>query len=208
MPTSFTWADFVDPTPIPPAPITDQAAGYPPSAYGRQLKQLLPPGSVWFLESGSKIDRVLLAISDELSRIDARGLDLINESDPRTADETIGDWERILSLPDERVTEISAVLAERRLAVTQKYTAGKGQNEAFYIALALACGYVVTISRFTALILRAGFRCLDRVYGLPFANAFQIDVSPPAGTALTHDQLEAVIRHVTHAHIQVVFNYL
>ncbi len=208
MPTSFTWASFVDPEPIPPAPITDQAAGFPPSAYARQLKELLPRGAVWFLESGSKIERVLLAIADELSRIDARGLDLINESDPRTADETIGDWERILSLPDERVTEISTDLAERRVAITQKYTAGKGQNIAFYVALGLACGYVITISRFTTLTLRVGFRVSDRCYGYGYAGAFQINVSPPAGAALTHAQLEAVIQHVTHAHITVVFNYL
>lgn len=109
--------------------------------YLRQLKALLPPGVVFDREPDSVVTQTLEATADELARVGARGVDLIEESDPRTADETIGDWERILSLPDESVLAIPATLAERRIAVAQKYASRGGQNREFFIALAAACGY-------------------------------------------------------------------
>ena len=57
------------------------------AAYADQLKQLLPRGRLWLLEADAKLRALLLAIAEELARVDARGVDLINESDPRTADE-------------------------------------------------------------------------------------------------------------------------
>ncbi len=112
-------------------------------AYARTLLDLLPPGSAWTRESDSNVQKLLLGIAVELERIDQRGLDLIEESDPRTADETIEQWEDMVGLPDERVPEIPATLALRRFAVTQKLVARGGQNEAFFIALAAACGYTL-----------------------------------------------------------------
>jgi hypothetical protein len=50
-----------------------------------------------------------------LARIDARAVDLANEADPRTANETIADWEKMLALPDDRVLVIAAAAVVRRI---------------------------------------------------------------------------------------------
>lgn len=110
-------------------------------AYLRQLKALLPPGKAFNLESDGEVSKTLAAYAEELARIDARGVQLIEESDPRTADETIEQWEEMLSLPDEQVLTIPATLPERQVAVTQKYTNRGGQNAEFFVRLAAACGY-------------------------------------------------------------------
>ncbi len=180
--------------------------GLSAASYARQLKLLLPRGVAWMLDASSSISKSLLAIADELARIDARGVDLINETDPRTADETIEQWEEMLGLPDEYVTAIPATLPERQIAVTQKYVSRGGQSEAFFIALALSMGYVVTISR-TAM-LRVPFRAGDRVTGLTSVFEFTLDVQPPTGDVLPQADFERVIEHATHSHVTVAFNYL
>jgi hypothetical protein len=128
-------------TPV-PVPVAGPGS-YSQASYVRQLKLLMPPGVAFDLEEGTSDVKVLEALADELARVDGRGVDLINEADPRTADETIADWEQALSLPDDQIPVIPATLAERRIAVTQKYTNRGGQNTAFFTALAAACGYTL-----------------------------------------------------------------
>ena len=179
------------------------------SRYARALALLLPRGVLWNLEQDSWISATLLAIADSLARVDDRAYDLVNEADPSTASETLGDWERVLGLPDDDISAIPATPEERRLAVTQAFVKQGGQTPAYYIALAAACGYTVTIDdQFASDVLRAGFRAGDRVYGLAWAYTWRVNVSPPSGTALSHAELEAVIRRVAPAHTQVIFEYL
>lgn len=179
----------------------------PFTRYGSHLAALLPPGAVWNLERNSTLRLLLAGIGDELDRVEARGADLLEESDPRTATETIADWERILSLPDERVPTISAVLAERRVAVVQKLVGRGGQSYAFFEVLCAACGWPLnTINLFP--VLREGFRVDDRCFDSTFAYSMEVVVDPPGPGALTSTQFEAVIRSRTHAHIQVMFTYL
>lgn len=182
------------------------------------LIQLMPPG-LWNFEPGSTLRRTLEAIGDELERVRLRGVDLINETDPRTVTETITNWERAVGLPDDRVTSISAVLGERRAAVLQKLTATGGQSLNYFDALFRACGW-----RFEAFylfpVLRAGFRCgalayatESRAFGSEFAYTIQFgDVAPntweTAIAPIAAADLERVIRHVLHAHTVAIFTYL
>lgn len=111
-------------------------------AYARQLKQLLPRGMLWNLEPDAMMSKLLLGVSEELARIDARGVDLLDEWDPSTASETLEDWERALDItPPDGATE-----DERRVAVAAKYIARGGQTPAYFISLAAALGFTVTIT--------------------------------------------------------------
>lgn len=180
-----------------------------PEAYARQLKALLPPGRLWKLEPDSWLSKVLLALSGELSRVDSRGDDLLAEADPRTANETISDWERVYGLPDTAISTIPSTLDERRVAVTQKVIAIGGQRTDYFVSLAAACGYTATVSdAYAATILRSGFRSGARTVGAAWAFAWRMDVQPPTGAALSHAELEAVIRRAAPAHTTVIFNYL
>lgn len=180
-----------------------------PDAYALQLKQLLPRGAVWLLEASSFITKTLLGISGELSRVDGRGDDLVEETDPRTANETIADWEKMLSLPDDIVTVIPATLSARQQAVTQKYVSRGGQSNAYFVSLAALCGYTVTVTNYNSQLSVAGvMQSGMQLCGVAAAYALLVKVSATAGTALTHTQFEAVIRHATHSHISVGFKYL
>lgn len=86
-----------------------------PEAFARMQKALLPPSKLWRLLSTGIISRVFLAAGDELARVDARGEDLIRESDPRTATELLPDFEEVLGLPSD------GTLAERRARVVAQF---------------------------------------------------------------------------------------
>ncbi len=179
------------------------------AAYARQLKQLLPRGKVWLLDAGSWISQTLLGVSDELARVDARAEDLIEEADPRTATETLEEWEDMLGLPDEDITAIPAADADRQVAITQKLIGVPDCTPAGFEALALTCGYVATVTDgYGTLVLRSGFLCGARCYSEDWAHVFSLEVSPPAGAALTHAELEAVITRNAPSHTRVFFTYL
>jgi uncharacterized protein YmfQ (DUF2313 family) len=178
-------------------------------AYSRQIQQLLPPGKL-HLESDSWLHRVIDAISFEFARVSARGAYLFEESDPRTATETLDDWESMLALPDSAVTTIPTTTAARRQAVTQKLIRQGGQHRQFYIDLAAACGYTVTIDDTYGLrVARAGrMRSGARCYGADWAHVWMMTVQAPTGSALAHSELEAIIRRASPAHTAVLFTYL
>lgn len=176
--------------------------------YTRQLQNLLPPGRAFSLDPSSNVTKTLEVIAEELARLEVRGDQLIEESDPRTANETLEQWEEMLGLPDEQVTSIPTTLAERQLAITQKYIARGGQSVSFFTNLAAACGYTVTVSTYHDLLSECGvFECGEELLALDAAYSMLVTVTAEETTALSHGDFERVIRHATHSHITVVFEY-
>lgn len=82
-----------------------------PEAYARVLKALLPPGRVWRTDPDGTVSKLFLAAGDELERVELRARDLLEEADPRTANELLPDYERVLGLPSD------GSLEERRARV-------------------------------------------------------------------------------------------
>lgn len=115
--------------------------------YARQLKALLPQGVAWDMGDGSWLSRFMLAVAGEMARVDGRAGDLLREMDPAATVEMLSDWERVLGLPDACVPA-EQTLQARRAAVVAKYTALGGQSRAYFIGLAAALGYEVTITEF------------------------------------------------------------
>lgn len=203
MPTALHWSL----TPAVPISPTSPAMAFNAAAYLRQLKSLLPPGVLLNLASDGVISRTLQAIADELARVDARAIDLLNEADPRTATETIAEWEALVSLPDEQVPEIPATLAERRTAVTQKWTMRGGQSLAYFTELVAACGWVLDSITLSS-VLRAGFRANDRCYDQVYVYSMNFNLRDPVSGALSTTNLEGVLRHAVAAHIVAQFTYV
>lgn len=210
MSSAFSWTIAETPAPAQTTP----AIAFSHAAYVRQLRALLPRGVLLTVEQSPVLTKVLEALALELARIDARAKDLIAELDPRTATETLADWERALSLPDERVLEIPGTTAERRIAITQKYVAREGANYAFYERLVAACGRELTsITKYAGSVARVGARVgngltypFARVYGPVWAYSILLTIDAgPAPAKLSEADTERVIRHVTHAHITVHF---
>lgn len=171
------------------------------------LIQLLPPGGVWDASPGAVLYATLQAVADELERVRLRGLDLIEESDPRTATETIDAWERMVGLPDAQVPELPATLEARRVAVTAKLVATGGQSLAYWTALVEAAGYTLVRIELASMT-RVGARVGARAYGDAWAYSMALVAADPVPGALTQAQLLAVVRANVHAHIWADVTFL
>lgn len=193
---------FPDALPPLPPPVTV-------SPYGRMLRALFPPGRAFDLEIGSTISETTEALAVELQRVEDRGDDLMNEVDPRTADETLDDWDRTLGLPDVEVPVIPSDAPTHRVAITAKYTARGGQNYAFFAAVVAACGYTLaSIEAFSGEQATCDGTCDEVLYGVTYAYAFQLNINAPTGDHVDHATLEAIVRAKTHSHVVPIFNYL
>ncbi|NWD73269.1 DUF2313 domain-containing protein [Pseudomonas gingeri] len=108
--------------------------------YQEQLRSLMPAGPAWDPEQVPEIQQVLLGIAQELARVDARAVDLINEVDPVTVSELVPDWERVMNLPDPCLGP-SPLFEDRRLAVRRRLLAVGDQSIGYFIDIARSQGY-------------------------------------------------------------------
>lgn len=107
--------------------------------YAIILWQLLPPGRLWRRIADALFYDILLANADELTRLDQRALDLIEEADPRTAVELLPEYERELDL------ESTGSTAERQARITAWTIRQAGYKpQDFYDALAPLLGTPIT----------------------------------------------------------------
>ena len=127
--------------------------------YAEQLRQLLPPGKAWEFPPEGNFAGLLVGLAEEFARIEGRGLDLLEEADPRTALELLPDWERVAALPD-ACTGAPDNATERQAALHQKLTRPGAQNAASYVELAARVGYGIEIVEHRAM--RSGFRFCDQ----------------------------------------------
>ena len=107
--------------------------------YPGLLRKLLPPGDLLTRARDSRLGLLLEGLGRELERVDGRACRLIDEVDPRSSSELLGDWERLLGLPDPCAGELEGLEA-RRAAVVGRLVDGGGQSVAAYVALAAALG--------------------------------------------------------------------
>lgn len=158
-------------------------------------------------------------MAKEPARVEGRGLDLIEESDPRTTDELLTEWETLAGLPDD-TSDLAPTKAERRQHLEQKILTRGGQSRHHFEEIASHFGFTVTVANYT--VARCGqARCGDRCYGITWAYYFT--VTGPAtvwqkarcGQARCGDRivevgnkvLEKTIRKFKPAHTDVHFFY-
>ncbi len=188
--------------------------------YLQQLQALLPPGPAWPVDPDATTTRLLASLAQELARVDGRALQLLEEADPRTVGELFADWERVAGLPDACAEAFGGTqsIAQRRAALIGQLTTLGGQSAAYYIGLAAALGYAITITEFKP------HDVLDDVNaaitGQAWAFAWQVNsaintvtdftVEGSADEALAswgNSLLECVIKRVAPAHTAVLFSY-
>jgi len=115
--------------------------------YLRLLQSLLPRGKAWTREEGSVLTEFLHGDAEEFARVDSRSADLLIERDTRYASELLIDHEIDLNLPDECSPE-NQTIQERRLVAHGKLITLGGQNPAYFIELAAAYGWDITITEY------------------------------------------------------------
>lgn len=194
--------------------------------HAQVLRQLLPRGAAWDFAPDGTFARLLEALAAEFARIDARTIELLDEADPRTALETLVDWERVAGLPDACAGEPDNV-RERQIALVQKLTSIAGQRPADFIDLAALIGFEIDIEEHRPL--RVGFRagdaCKDEAWafawtvtvqpfdgaGRPVLSIAHFKVGDPVGTRVRGFgalDLECIIRRAAPAHTNVIFAYV
>lgn len=114
--------------------------------YARAIQKLLPPSKIWQIDLAGVLSEVFLAAGDELARVDQRALDLIEEADPRTTDELLPDFERVLGLPGTGTTDARKAQVIALLLLRQRFRPADFQ-EVLAPILGLSNGDVEVIER-------------------------------------------------------------
>ncbi len=187
--------------------------------YRTAMAALLPRGPAWPREPDSILMRVLGALAPSYVRNNARANYLLVDAFPSTTLELLEEWEATLGLPDPCAGEATTIL-ERRAQVVAKLTGLGGQSKSYYIGVAAALGYTITITEFKP------FTVGDPVglplYGADWAHAWQ--VTAPLNTVAYFEVgawragdplarwgnavLECVLENIKPAHTELIFSYI
>lgn len=195
------------------------APQYSAADYLAALQSLMPRGKVWPRDGAATLTKVLAGLTPVYERQNARANQLLVDAFPASTLELLPEWEETLGLPDP-CAGVSPSVAQRRAQVVARLIAVGGQSAPYYIAYALALGYVITIKNFVparAGILRAG----DPLNGPAWAHAWQVNAPlntvrrMQAGTGRAGDALatwgnavlECALREVMPAHTVLIFSY-
>lgn len=189
--------------------------------YLHQLQALLPQGSAWPRDDDALLTRLLSAFAAGLNQVDARGEQLVSEVNPRATAELLADWERVTGLPDPCVVTAAQAqsLAQRRAALLARLAMLGGQSKAYFIALAAALGYSITVTEFRPFL--AGRSHAGEPIAANWKFTWQVNaqlntvVPFRAGNAVAGDPinswgnkaLECVIGRFKPANTNVVFSY-
>ena len=143
---SFGEAAFGEFEDIPGGIVLPPAYVVPSSIYLDLLKFLLPPGRALPRQTGTVLDSLLHALAEEFARVDLRAIQALDEANPATTLELLQDWERVAGLPDPCVGVLAETIQGRRDALIAKLTQSYGQSRQFFINLAAAMGFTITIT--------------------------------------------------------------
>ena len=208
-----------------PALATDkeaqQVCGFTADDYTQVLADLLPRGWAWTRELSSVQMLVISGLAAEFARIHARDCDLLAESYPGTALETLTDWERICGLPDP-CTGVLGTIQQRRMAILAKLAMRGGQSRQYYIDIAAALGFTITITEYQPFRVGKG-RASEHLSGLDWIFYWRVTSFEQnqkiyffrTGQSATREPLrywnnsllECVIRAIAPAHTLVQFAY-
>jgi uncharacterized protein YmfQ (DUF2313 family) len=171
--------------------------------YAEAAMALLPTGEAWPRESGTLLGKTVAGLVDVWGTIDGRAADLLEvEADPGSADELLPEWEHLFGLSGDGLTT-----TERRQAVAQRARLIGGQSREFFISVAAALGFEITITEHAPYICGIS-RCGDtggRWELGPAEIRFMWHVAVPAASAPT---LEPIFEAWRPAHTVIFFTYI
>ena len=167
--------------------------------YRDLLMRLSPPGAAF--GPGGRYEDLLTALAGGLAELHDRAVAADAESDPRTADETLPDWERMLGILSPMTDQ-----ADRQREAHATLIARGGCSVAYFVALAAALGVTITIQE----PLSEGWTPCAL-----FCAPFYADVSrfvwivtgPAATSAELQAVLESMFNRLKPAHTRVRFTW-
>ncbi len=192
----------------------------PPDSFLAAVQSLPPPGRAFPRDPDTLMATVFTPPADALASVRASALQLINvEADPTLAEQTLADWEADYGLPDP-CSPLGGSVEQRRASLLAKIATIGGQSPGYYIAVAAALGYVITITEYKPF--RLGWASLGAALMGP-GWQFVWDVNAPSITVsrftlgrsalgdpfwtIGNTELECRIRAIAPAHTMVRFKY-
>ncbi len=186
--------------------------------YRSMLQRLQPLGLAWTRNPESVLGRLYAGFAVEQLRVERRGEDLLAELDPRTTVEMLVDWEHVTGLPDACTGPLASTSA-RRAAIVARLGELGGQSRAYFISLAAALGYTITITEFDAF--TVGMTVGQPLNGADWQFAWRVQAPEVSvrtfevGTGVAgdplrdwgNDLLECAIERAKPAHTVVHFAY-
>lgn len=188
--------------------------------FAEALLALLPRGAAWPRDPDTVMRRALLGLAASVADQHSRTADLSeHESDPARTLELLALWERAYGLPDACVGERQGIEA-RRAALLARIASSGGQSRSYFVAVAAALGFTVTIEEFRPFRFGAG-RFGDAMRGLPWLFTWRVRAPEQTTRAFRfgasgfgeplrdwgNAPLECVLRRLAPAHTTVLFGY-
>jgi uncharacterized protein YmfQ (DUF2313 family) len=194
-------------------------ANPPADAFLAALQFLMPPGRA-FPRDDTFMAQLLSVPADALATIRAAALQLANvEADPTLTLQLLADWEADFGLPDPCSTANPSI-EQRRLSLLAKIASLGGQSRDYFINVAAALGFTITITEFSPFSLgRATWG--ENLLGPGWAFVWQVNAplitvsrlllgqgvwGDPFWT-IGNTELQCRLKSIAPAHTFVTFNY-
>jgi uncharacterized protein YmfQ (DUF2313 family) len=198
-----------------PPPATPEAmalCGLTADDFHAMLMDLLPVGPAWPREPGTVLSNFWYVPADVYTAVQANDCRLLDESYPCGAVDLLPEWAATVGLPDECTLAYWPVpIDQQQLLVCAKLAARGGQSRAYFIALAKAYGFTVTITEHRPWRLGLDQLCPPQTApnSIPQIGAceFWWEVNVESVGPFDPSVLECVIRRAAPAHTTVTFNY-
>lgn len=136
------------------------APSYTDADFLTAFQGLMPPGAVWPRDSDAVQTQVLSAFTPTYTRSAARAVNLLSDAFPVAPVELLPEWELTLGLPDP-CAGVSPTLQQRQQQVNARFIASGGQSVDYFVSIAAALGYTITITQFS-----------PSRFGQPFGGTF------------------------------------
>lgn len=185
------------------------------------LTKLLPPGPAWHRKEGSPGNAVLKSGADQLQKVDSYADSLIDEADPRTAQQTFDDWLRVYGLPDDCLKYLENLTDEQLRRALLVKVKRSGLTAAFFKELGLV--FDIDIDTNYCDPFRVNSRVDARLYGPEWSHAFVLVITTDVNSQKDFfrvnyrannrlatwgvEFLECLIKANAPAHAQVIFSY-
>lgn len=143
------------------------------SDYASAMASLLPRGRAWPRDPDTNLMRLIGALAPTYQRNGATAAQLVADIFPRTTTALIPEWEETLGLPDP-CTPLNPTTEQRRAAILAKFIGSGGQSAPYFISVAAALGYTVTVTNYSPF--RVGTNAVgDHLNGADWAQTWAIN---------------------------------
>lgn len=116
--------------------------------YRQALQALIPNGRAWPRDPDTVQAAVLRSLAASFQRSDNDALGILSGAFPQTATIMLPEWEKALGLPDDcSIGEVDTI-AKRQNAIVSKFISTGGQSKSYFIGIAKALGYNITIKEY------------------------------------------------------------